>query len=228
MKKKSGAKAFAPHDFRASVELLAQKPQILVSREAYDKMRLFVELADKEVGWLGTVRQVAPDFLIEEVFLFKQEVGATTCEISADGLAEFATNILSSREDGMDMVNRLQFWGHSHVNMGTSPSGQDDAQMEVFQENGCPFFIRGILNKNGRMEFAIFLFEGGIKIVDPAWEIYDPEDETLRAEIEAEFAAKVSEIVYPVYQYGAGEEWDPMTGFTPARVRIAGGKRRGR
>jgi hypothetical protein len=191
------AKAFAPHEFKASVELLATKPRILVSREAYNRMRQYVDIADKEVGWLGTVSRLPEgDFLIEEVFLFKQEVQATTCEISADGLAEFATEILSLRKDGMEVVNRLQFWGHSHVKMGTNPSPQDDDQMEVFQESGLPWFIRGILNKNGRMEFTIYLFESGVKIVDPEWTLWEPEDETLRSEIEAEFKAKVLEIKY--------------------------------
>lgn len=230
------AKAFAPHDFKASVELLAEKPQVLVSREAYDRMRHYVDLADKEVGWLGTVRKDGSDFLIEEVFLFKQEVQATTCEISADGLAEFATEILSSREDGMEVVNSLQFWGHSHVNMGTSPSGQDDAQMEVFQESGLPWFIRGILNKNGRMEFTIYLFESGVKIVDPEWVLWEPEDETLRAEIEADFKTKVSEIKYtyvsPLYA-GSEENWGQfpaVAGSAPtgAKVRRVRGKRNDR
>jgi hypothetical protein len=128
-------------------------------------------------------------------------VAATTCEILADGLAEFATELLS-RPDGMEIVNRLCFWGHSHVNMGTSPSGQDESQMETFKESGHPFFIRGILNKAGRMEFTIFLYESGVKIVDPEWAIYEPVDASIRAGIEAEFKAKVSERVDVVPYYG--------------------------
>jgi hypothetical protein len=91
----------------------------------------------------------------------------------------------------MDVGSRLLFWGHSHVNMGTSPSGQDEAQMALFESQELEFFIRGILNKNGRMEFAIFLYESGVKIVDAEWAIYQPVDKSLRSAIEAEFKEKV-------------------------------------
>ena len=109
----------------------------------------------------------------------------------------------------MDVINRLCFWGHSHVRMGTSPSGQDEAQMKIFAESGQPFFIRGILNKERRMEFTVFCYESGIKIVDAEWSIYEPVDESMRSEIEAELLAKVSEKVYtpPASNYTPGEPW---------------------
>jgi hypothetical protein len=195
---KKSASAFCQHAFGNKVETLAVLPRVLVSRAAYNRMWHIVDIADKEVGWLGTVQKIKQDFLIEEVFLFKQEVASTTCEISAEGLAEVAMELMSSRPDGMDVCNRLCFWGHSHVNMGTSPSGQDESQMQTFRESGHSFFIRGIFNKNGRMEFTIFLYESGVKIVDTEWTIYEPVDDSLRAEIEAEFKAKVSEKIYPV------------------------------
>ena len=193
---KRKAETFCQHSFAKKIELISCLPRILISRSAYNKMWHLVDIADKEVSWLGTCRRIEQDFLIEEVFLFKQEVAATTCEISADGLAEVANELLTSRPDGIEICNRLCFWGHSHVNMGTSPSGQDESQMENFSESGHPFFIRGILNKQGRMEFTIFLYASGIKIVDPEWKIYEPVDDSIRAEIEAEFTAKVTETKY--------------------------------
>lgn len=194
--------ALSQHAFEKKIELLADMPRVYVSRAAYNRMRYIVELADKEIGWLGSCKRIGNDFLLEEVFLFKQEVAATTCEITPEGLAEFATEILSLRKDGMEVVNSLQFWGHSHVNMGTSPSWQDESQMDVFRESGHPWFIRGILNKLGRMEFTIFLYESGVKIVDPEWSIWEPEEESLRTEIIAEIKAKVFEKTYQPVGYG--------------------------
>ena len=131
---KRKAETFCQHSFAKKIELISCLPRILISRSAYNKMWHLVDIADKEVSWLGTCRRIEQDFLIEEVFLFKQEVAATTCEISADGLAEVANELLTSRPDGIEICNRLCFWGHSHVNMGTSPSGQDESQMENFSE----------------------------------------------------------------------------------------------
>ena len=52
--------------------------------------------------------------------------------------------------------------GHSHVNMSTSPSGQDDKQMEVFADSNDDFFIRIITNKQGNLRLDIYDFESGI------------------------------------------------------------------
>ena len=194
-----GADPFVPHGFAQKVELLGALPRVLVTREVYSRMWHFVDIANGEVGWLGAVEKLpSGDFFISEVFLLKQEVSAVTTEMSADGVAELAEELLSTRNDGVEIVNKLMFWGHSHVRMGTSPSGQDETQMELFRSNGCPWFIRGILNKLGRMEFTIFCWETGMKIVDACWALYEPVDEGMRSEVEAEFAAKVSELRFPL------------------------------
>ncbi len=190
---KAAAKKFLPHTFQNRVELISETPRILISRDAYEDMYVIVDEVDKEVGWLCSVERIGNDFLIKEVFLLEQESHSSTCEITADGLAQFASQILSEREDGLEVVNSLRCWCHSHCNMGTSPSGQDESQMAVFVENGCSYFIRGILNKQGRMEFTLFLYDIGIKITDVAWELYEPTDESRREKWKAEIAEKVKE-----------------------------------
>jgi hypothetical protein len=56
----------------------------------------------------------------------------------------------------------------SHVRMGTSPSGQDDTQMEDFSKD-VDWFIRGIFNKDGRAEFSIWFYKQGIAYNDVQW-----------------------------------------------------------
>mgnify|MGYP001580031306 CR=1 FL=1 len=190
---------FAQHAFGGQVEFLSGGgvPTVFITREAYSRMWHYVDIADEEVGWFGTVRVTKyGNYLIEEVFLGEQEVSAAQTEISGDGLAQIGQNLIDTRPDGVEQASKLFFWGHSHVRMGTSPSGQDEKQMDEFRENGCPWFIRGILNKLGRMEFTIFLWEAGVKIVDVPWAIYEHVDESIRAGIEAEFKAKVTRAVY--------------------------------
>lgn len=188
------AKKFTPHDFTTKVELVAGLPRVLVSREAYEDMYLLADECREEVGWLGTVRRMGPDFLIEEMFLFEQEVHGTTCEITPDGLAAVATELLSSRPNGMDVANSIRFWGHSHVNMGTTPSGQDESQLQELAASCEDFFIRAILNKGGRMEFTLVLSSIGVVIRDAAWELYEPAaDDARRQRWQREIAAKVRE-----------------------------------
>ena len=170
-----------------------------------------MDQVDKEVGWIGTVERVGRDYLIKEVFLLDQEAASTTCEITPDGLAEWAGQVLSERTDGMDVVNSVRFWGHSHVNMGTSPSHQDESQMKVFAEACDDFFIRGILNKAGRMEFTLYIFSIGIEIEDVDWQLYEPTSNTRRAKWQAEIRTKVREKVYvPAHTYQGGVVHNPF------------------
>lgn len=200
-----GAKKFLPHEFSSRVELVAGLPRILVSREAYEDMFVLVDECPEEVGWLGTVSRVGNDFLIGEVFLFDQEVHGTTCELTPGGLAEFVGELLSSRPDGMEVANSIRFWGHSHHTMGTSPSGQDESQLRELAASCGDFFVRGILNKAGRIEFTIVLASIGVVIRDAGWELWEPQaDEARRARWQQEIAAKVREKVAPVIFDGAG------------------------
>ena len=94
-------------------------PRIIVSRQAYAQMNLSVEIAKEEVGWMGTVkRQENGDFLIEKCFLFSQKVHPTETEISNEGFSELSMELLDGVLEGDEAnwdVNKLRFWGHSHV-----------------------------------------------------------------------------------------------------------------
>ncbi len=199
------ADPFVPHEFGRKVELMGGVPRVLVTRAAYSRMWHYVDIGDEEVGWLGTAERLpSGDFLIGEVFLLEQEVHATTTEISAEGVAALAEELITSRPDGVEMVSSIRFWGHSHVRMGTSPSGQDEFQMRLFRENECDWFVRGIFNKLGRAQFDIFLYKEGVIVRDAAWAIFEPVDTGERTQIEAEFSAKVRPKKYSASEFGFG------------------------
>jgi len=185
-------KGFSQHNFGSKIEIISGIPKIIISKVAYNKMWHYVDLANQEVSWLGTVVQQDNDYMIQDVFLLKQEVSGCQTVITENGLADFGEGILKL-QNGVELYNNIRFWGHSHVHMGTGPSGQDDEQMVLFENSEHPFFIRGILNKCGRMEFTIYFYSSGIKISDAEWCIYDPVDSSIRETIEDEFNTKVSE-----------------------------------
>ena len=136
-------------------------PKISININAMNKMKEYVRQSDLEIGWLGTSRRVGNVFYIDDVFLFRQEVHATTTEITTEGLNEFAMDLLYE-ENGVEIWNNMKLWGHSHVNMTTSPSGQDDKQIEVFAENAEDFFIRIIANKSGDFRIDLYDFTTGV------------------------------------------------------------------
>lgn len=232
----ASAKKFMPHQFGHRVELTAGLPRVLLTRDVYEDMFVLVDECQQEVGWLGVVERIGRDFLIKEVFLFDQEVHGTTCEITPNGLADFATEILSNRPDGMEVVNSLRFWGHSHVNMGTSPSGQDESQLlELAEQGEADYFIRAILNKDGRIEFTILLKNIGVMIRDAVWELYEPADEQRRARWQSEIQTKVREKVYPTFPqpdfgYSRVQDVEPVSVFknNGGSRKAKGGYHRGR
>jgi len=144
-------------------------PQIVINKTALIKMQLYVEGCTDEIGWLGTATKKDNVISIEDVFLFGQDVHGTTTEITPEGLSSFAEEILQV-EGGMDIWNNLKVWGHSHVNMGVSPSGQDDKQMETFAEGGHNWFIRIIGNKKGDIRVDLYDYEAGIIYNTMKWE----------------------------------------------------------
>lgn len=165
-----------PKSFNPRAEMLSFSPKVLITPEAYMRIQLYVEIGRLEVGWLGTATQLPNgNFLIDQTFLLEQEVTGTETELSVDGQNKLVEELLGPGTDAaLDRVNRLRFWGHSHVRMGTSPSGTDESTMMRFANEGMPFYLRGIFNKLGRGEFTIYYYDRGYRVCDAPWAVYDP------------------------------------------------------
>lgn len=164
-----------PHYVRPEAQLLHGSPRVLITPDAYKAMCLYVEIGPLEVGWQGTVSRTAKgDFIIEKTYLLDQDVTGVETELSADARFKLAFELSERGDDGIDEANRMRFWGHSHVRMGTGPSGTDERTMDQFEREGCPWYVRGIFNKLGKGSFTIFLYEQGFRINDAPWAVIDP------------------------------------------------------
>ena len=155
-------------------------------------MEIYCDLSEGEIGWLGFVEDLGSNgFLIKDVALLKQEVHSTTTEITPEGLLEFWSKTLPEEQQ------KIKLWGHSHVNMSPSPSGQDNDQMEYFKD-GNPWFIRLITNKKREYHIDIYDYENGIQVhMDQSDLItYNPKATELKKSIEEEIKEKVTEKKY--------------------------------
>jgi len=160
-------------------------PKVGIRSDALIKMKIYVEECNDEIGWLGTVQELGNrQYIIDDVFLFEQDVHGATTEITPDGLSKFGEELMT-KPDGMDIWNNLKMWGHSHVNMSITPSGQDDKQMEEFESIGQNWFLRLICNKRGDMKIDLFDYENGITYLDVIWvELASKEEEIIKKQIE--------------------------------------------
>lgn len=175
-----------------SVIFLNHKYDLYILPEARQKMEIYCDLSEGEIGWLGFVEDLGSNgFLIKDVALLKQEVHSTTTEITPEGLLEFWSKTLPEEQQ------KIKLWGHSHVNMSPSPSGQDNDQMEYFKD-GNPWFIRLITNKKREYHIDIYDYANGIQVhMDQSDLItYNPKATELKKSIEEEIKEKVTEKKY--------------------------------
>ena len=188
-----GIQPLTPHEASPVVERLGVEesvPTILLSLEAYrDTHCIIAASGTDEIGWLGTVRLLGDErYLIERLFLFSQHVSGSHCEFDQTDVGTFWSDMLQADPANKAVLNSIRFWGHLHPGDMTSPSGQDEHQMELFAHN--TYFIRGIFTRKGICKFDFFDYKRGVKIVDCPWSLYWG-DEKRQQEIDEEVAEKV-------------------------------------
>lgn len=195
VKSSTPADKFMPHAAKPVVTVDFVIPKVFFTPEALRDMYHIVDLVDGEVGWFGIVEEIDNDYLVKSVILPGQHANSGTCELTPQGIAVIASEIMRTNPaDGMDIVNSIRFWGHSHHSMGTSPSGQDDQQLAEAATDCEDFFIRAILNKKGRMEITVYAYSDSLIFKDVEWSVYDTNDNSRREYWENEVANKVKAI----------------------------------
>lgn len=190
----SVAEPFVPHKFEPKQVAIGQNsiPKVFITPEAYaDQLSIAQQSGSDEIGWLGSVKQIADyRFLIEKIFLMEQVVSGASTKITEDGLADLFTDLAMADPE---LCAKVLFWGHVHPSNSTESSPQDDDQMALFNHND--WFIRGIFGRGGRAQFTLFDYQRGIIWEDVPWQIYAPIYEDQRAAWQAEIEQKVSSVV---------------------------------
>lgn len=135
-----------------------RKATITFSAQAYMKIFALVHTYSTEVEWHGVVERTAADaFYIKDILIFPHKVTGATV-ISDQTEYEKWLDTLDN-----DTFNALRFHGHSHVNMGVTPSEVDMTYRHNILNNfGTPsatsdlFYIFLIFNKKGDISGEIY------------------------------------------------------------------------
>jgi len=143
----------------------SDKPTIIVSTEADRKISALVEQCKDEIAWNGTVTydEDSNTYYIEDIFVFPQEVTRSTATATDDyglWLSQFSDEEFS----------KLRFHGHSHVNMGVSPSGVDTTFQEDLINTVQDFYIFAIYNKKG--DYNVWIYNKVKNLVYETKDIY--------------------------------------------------------
>lgn len=122
------------------------RPRIIISTRAGLKMSELVRNCTKEVGWHGFVEKTDENtYVITDIIVYPQTVTGTTVNTDELEYAQWLMK-LSTNE-----VKQMRFQGHSHVNMGCSPSSVD---LDLYNKylaslTNEDFYIFFICNKRG-------------------------------------------------------------------------------
>ena len=109
-------------------------------------MKTLCATCSSEIAWHGTVQKIADDkYMVLDILVYPQKVTAMTVESDE---AHYAT-WLNELPD--DVFNSIRLQGHSHVNMGVTPSGTDDDFYETLDEHVKDFYIYVIMNKRNEI-----------------------------------------------------------------------------
>lgn len=136
------------------------EPSIYITADAYIKMRKLVSDTSTEIGWYGTVtKQPGLDevYIIDDIIVYPQRVTGVTCEQDDDKMFNFEMSLTT------EQVNHKRFQGHSHVNMGVTPSGVDEQFYRDLLTQVNDYFIITVTNK--REEYTTRFYDIANNIV---------------------------------------------------------------
>ncbi len=151
-------------------------PRIIFGVTALRWICAMVEAHTFEVGFYGMVdARENYTFFVRDIFYPKHsEANGATCEISPEGETRYMEWLCShGREDDTENV---RLWGHSHHNMGTGASTQDENQAIERMNRTQSFLIRAICNKKGEMSISFFDYANRIRFDHIKWEQEDDSD----------------------------------------------------
>ena len=162
-------------NFTKSFGNIQRKATVYFTEKAWLKMQALVSNFDKEVAWHGTAYRgddpEKDEYYIGDILVYPQEVTGST--VTTDQVKY--QSWLMEHDD--DIFNNIRMQGHSHVNMGTTPSSVDTSLYDriLDQLDDTMFYIFMIYNKRGEKTYKIYdlaknvLFETAdvdVKIID--------------------------------------------------------------
>lgn len=154
-----------------------EKAKVVFTPKAWLKTIELVSEFSSEVAWHYLVRRDEADrrkFILYDVLVYPQTVTSATVDMDEQSYLIWQTGL----DD--EVFNHIRGQGHSHVNMGVSPSGTDTdhqekivSQLTVDSEN--PFYVFIIINKSHKIHFDVYDVENNIVYEDGdiSYYIYD-------------------------------------------------------
>ena len=187
--------------FTKTFNAIDRKATLNFTEIAWHKMQSLVREFDKEVAWHGIAKRSDDEedtYLITDILVYPQEVTGATVNTDQQEYEQW----LMELDD--DTFNNLRMQGHSHVNMGTTPSSVDTThQREILDRlDDDMFYIFLIWNKKNEKTIKIYDFKKNICFETADVDINVIEEENGIQAFIKEAKALVKDKVTTPYSYG--------------------------
>lgn len=189
-------------------------PQVLITPQAFQKLRLYIDLCPMEIGGLGQVECHEPRFLITDLFILPQKVSPSETELDPAAMLELLECCVS---EGRDPAS-LCLWWHSHADMDVEWSATDERTIETFPGD---FMLSLIGNKAGAFACRLDIMCPTRQVLSdlPLTILPGPDGEadekTLRSAIIAEMSQKLQVISRDLQYYEIPVEVEFLSPFDP-------------
>lgn len=118
-----------------------------IMQEVLEKIKYFVKKADGEVSGLGVIRNVDGNLVVVDAVLLEQECSSSSTDLDEKAVAKVMYEMRNVNGD-------LNFWWHSHANMGVFWSGTDDTTIKEIGNNG--YCLASVFNKAGEIKTRFY------------------------------------------------------------------------
>ena len=142
--------------FQKTVNTVQRKATVYFVESAYRKFQALVKEFDKEVAWHGIAYRgkdkSKDEYYITDILVYPQEVTGATVTTDQN---KYQTWLMNHDDE---TFNNIRMQGHSHVNMGVTPSGVDENLYEsiLAQLDDTMFYIFMIWNKKNDKTCKIY------------------------------------------------------------------------
>lgn len=143
-------------NFTKSLSDIKRDATVYFTELAWIKMQTLVREFDKEVAWHGIAKRGEDldkdEYYITDILVYPQEVTGATVNTDQEKYQMW----LMGQED--EVFNNIRMQGHSHVNMGVTPSGVDCSLYDriLDQLDDDMFYIFMIWNKRWEKTIKIY------------------------------------------------------------------------
>jgi len=165
-------------------------PRILIPAQAFERLKLYIQLCPSEVGGLGTVESHQGNLFVTSISLIRQRASDVDTELDPEAIADHLLHILKQAGN----LSAVRLWWHSHAEGQIFWSKTDE---ETIQSLRIDPLLSIVGNKRREFRCRLDLFSPDRITLDSLPLLPLPNDlpadpDSLRREVLAELREKLS------------------------------------